>query len=268
MKIFSGKTIEIISLILGNPCTEKQIKAIAASDEDKIEDKVVAKTTLIVVPTTLLGQWFDEFDTRVDKPPSATPTVTNVLDPTCIDTTSTSSTAAAAADTAPMIKSSSFKVIPDAPKNATNTTDVIDLISDSSGSGKNAADDGDGKLSPTDDGSEEDLIEVVTPAATFGRSLTNTVVHEFADPPESFISVVRLDQLQVKSFFSCPLHLIRYPATETTPPSRWGYEHDNITPLRPKRGEILEYRVLAPYAIGRVMLHVEFRQLEFRGKLL
>lgn len=54
-----GKTIEIISLILGNP-----MKNIVTVDADG-EALTMSKATLIVVPPTLLGQWLDEFHHRV-----------------------------------------------------------------------------------------------------------------------------------------------------------------------------------------------------------
>jgi hypothetical protein len=257
-----GKTIEIISLILGNPCSDQQIKAI----EESHDDKVVSKTTLIVVPTTLLGQWFDEFDTRVDKPASATPVISSEAIVAATTCSSSSSVVAAVS------RSSSLKLV----SSADSSSAVIDLCSSNSDS--NEDDSMEGKVSPTvnemvivstvDDGSEEEVLEDVAPitAAFTRRGTANVVVREVADPPESFVSVLRLDHLQVKAFFSCHLHLIRYKKTESSPPSRWGYELDGVTPIFPKKGDILEYRVVAPYAIGRVILHVEFRQMEYNGK--
>ena len=52
-----GKTIEIIALILGNPFRE--------APQSFDENHEVIKATLIVVPPTLLSQWFDEFKNRI-----------------------------------------------------------------------------------------------------------------------------------------------------------------------------------------------------------
>jgi hypothetical protein len=56
-----GKTVEIIALILGNPLKD----ASAVSESANPMDLPIGKGTLIVVPPTLLGQWFDEFRSKV-----------------------------------------------------------------------------------------------------------------------------------------------------------------------------------------------------------
>ena len=72
-----GKTVEIISLILGNRF------APAASDEEEGGQKRI-KTTLIVVPINLVDQWWRELNSRVSTAADGSPNsfqVLNLSDP-------------------------------------------------------------------------------------------------------------------------------------------------------------------------------------------
>jgi len=228
----------------------------------------VTKATLIVVPTTLLGQWYDELDTRVDKPiqPVATTTTTTT-------TAVVKKEIQAQQEEEPKLKKQRTNSITRAPittsTTTTTSTEIIDLCSDDSSHDSNPPT----TIKQHEKEDEEDVIVVPTNPTTtsivLGRRHINADLSELPDPPTSYIKVLRLDQLNIKSFFSVSLNRLRYPINKDhSSPSRWGYDYDNLTPLTPKRGDILEYRILPPYAIGEVILQVDFRQFEYNGKSL
>eukprot|EP01035_Chromulina_nebulosa_P020616 gene20616-26733_t len=70
-----GKTVEAISIILGNPRDMSIYKK-----DDLVEDVRPIKTTLIVVPTTLIGQWWREFHSRIHDCGNETFQVINIAD--------------------------------------------------------------------------------------------------------------------------------------------------------------------------------------------
>lgn len=66
-----GKTVEIISLILANP--------LPSTVHHERNDLPSIKTTLVVVPMTLVEQWWREFHTRVGNAADGTPDSFQVL---------------------------------------------------------------------------------------------------------------------------------------------------------------------------------------------
>ena len=57
-----GKTIEVLSIILGNP----RCPGFSEVEESEDGNFVNTKATLIIVPSTLIGQWQREIKTQVD----------------------------------------------------------------------------------------------------------------------------------------------------------------------------------------------------------